>query len=47
MRLVHSNSTTGRNTYRNSDFTCDRCNVLCSIVRIPVRLRIDRSFTCA
>ena len=46
MRLVHSNSTGSRSTCRHCNFTCDRSNVLRSIVRIPVRLRVDRSFAC-
>ena len=46
MRLVHSDSTGSRSTCRHCNFTCDRSNVLRSSVRIPVRLRVDRSFAC-
>lgn len=46
MRLVHSDSTGSRSTHRHCNFTCDRSNVLRNIVRIPVRLRVDRSFAC-
>ena len=46
MRLVHSNSTGSRSTCRHCNFTCDRSNALRGIVRIPVRLRIDRGFAC-